>query len=387
MAIDPGLLDYCVTDVQRKYLSSALHQSLRAAAKECGVDERTVRRAVSRVTEQAAMRGYAPTHHMFHSCPNPFVVKGVSTLFGEDGNVTQQWVKTSLSDEARRAAMEAAVDALKETIPRVKPTKAPQQKQSDLLNLFVITDFHIGMRAWPEETRAEAWDTDIAEELLVQWFAAAIERSPSAETAVLAQLGDAVHYDGLSAVTPTSNHPLDSDTRYQRMVRVVIRVFRRVIQMLLETHQKVHVLMCEGNHDMASSAWLREVFSTFYEGEPRVSVDTSPDPHYCVEHGQTALFFHHGHLKKFDEVDRMFAAKFREVFGRTRHAYAHMGHYHHRKELETSLMIVRQHRTLAAADAYASRNGYVAGREAQVLTYHATHGEVGTLTISPEMVG
>jgi hypothetical protein len=87
-----------------------------------------------------------------------------------------------------------------------------------------------------------------------------------------------------------------------------------------------------------------------------------------------------------DDLARRLAAKFREIFGRTKHAFAHMGHYHHRKENETPLMVVRQHRTLAASDAYASRGGYVSGRDAQVITYHRERGEVGTVTVSPDMV-
>jgi hypothetical protein len=116
-------------------------------------------------------------------------------------------------------------------------------------------------------------------------------------------------------------------------------------------------------------------------------VDVSPDPYYCVEHGQTSLFFHHGHKRRPKDVDDVFAAKFREVFGRTKHSYAHMGHMHHVDVRETNLMIVEQHRTLAAPDAYATRGGWMAGRDAKVVTYHKQFGEVGRVTVSPAMVG
>ena len=85
-------------------------------------------------------------------------------------------------------------------------------------------------------------------------------------------------------------------------------------------------------------------------------------------------------------MDKVFTAKFRDVFGRTKHAFGHLGHYHHKRELESPLMVLRQHRTLAASDAYASRRGWMSGREAQVITYSAQHGEVGSVTISPAMV-
>jgi hypothetical protein len=48
-------------------------------------------------------------------------------------------------------------------------------------------------------------------------------------------------------------------------------------------------------------------------------------------------------------------------------------------------MVVEQHRTLAASDAYASRGGWMSGRDAQVITYHATHGEVGRIVVNSRM--
>ncbi|CBY88559.1 hypothetical protein [Pantoea phage LIMEzero] len=49
-------------------------------------------------------------------------------------------------------------------------------------------------------------------------------------------------------------------------------------------------------------------------------------------------------------------------------------------------MIVEQHQTLAAKDAYASRGGWLSKRSASVITYHCEHGEVARLTISPDML-
>jgi hypothetical protein len=53
---------------------------------------------------------------------------------------------------------------------------------------------------------------------------------------------------------------------------------------------------------------------------------------------------------------------------------------------ENNLMIVEQHRTLAAPDAYAARGGWITGRDAKVITYHREYGEVGRLTVSFDMV-
>jgi hypothetical protein len=345
--------------------------------------------SAGRVRAQAvigALRGYSPAHDMVHTVPEGFSVKGVSTLYKPDGSVGAQWVKSTQDDMAREELLRVAGEAFASEIPRATPVKKPRGVgDADLLNLYTVTDYHIGMLAWGEETGAD-WDTTIAEQMLIAWFERAIACAPHARAAAFAQLGDLLHYDGLEAVTPTSKHVLDADTRFAKVVRVAIRVLRRVIGMLLAKYEHVHVLMAEGNHDIASSVWLREWFSALYENEPRITVDRSPDPYYCIEHGKTALFFHHGHLSKVGKVDAVLAGKFREVFGRTKFNYAHTGHLHHIEVKETSLMVVEQHRTLASPDAYASRGGWMSGRDAQVISYHREFGEVGRVRISAGMI-
>lgn len=315
-----------------------------------------------------------------------FAVKGTSTLYGPDGELKAQWVKTTADGEALEQAIRDAFDALRESMPKAKPVSSMKAKRSaDLLNLHVLTDYHLGAKAWHEEA-GEDWDLSIAEDLLVRWFACAIEHAPPASIGVLAQLGDFLHWDGYDAVTPTSKHLLDADTRFQKLVRVAIRATRQIVRLMLQKYDRVHLIMADANHDPASGAWLREMFAAFYDQEPRITVDNSADTYYCLEHGSTSLFFHHGHKRKPTTVDDVFVAKFREVFGRTKFSYAHLGHMHHDMKLETNLMTVEQHRTMAAKDAYASRGGWMAGRGAPVITYSNRFGEVGRQVYSPEMV-
>lgn len=374
---------------QAEYLDAwVAHDGYRAAAGALGVNERTFTRSMQALRDKAARQGYAPDHDMVHTAPNGYMVKGTSTLYthGEDGQkVAAQWVKTSADQERMREIMEAAIEGMSADLPRLPAIPGPKQTQADLLNLYVVTDYHLGMYSWHKETGAD-WDMGIAEKLLVDWFSAAIAAAPDSETAILGQLGDFMHWDGLDAVTPTSGHALDADTRIHEVIDVAMRVTRRVIDMLLHKHKHVHIVIAEGNHDLIGSAWLRKFTRDLYENEPRITVDDSVDPYYAYQHGKTALFFHHGHKRNPKNVDSVFAAKFREIFGQTLHAYAHLGHLHHDLKLETNLMTVEQHRTLASPDAYASRGGWMSGRSASVITYHKEHGKVGSVTLTPEMV-
>jgi hypothetical protein len=362
------------------------HGSKRAAAKALGVNYSSVHQAIELVRKKAAIFGYSPEHNMTRPVPDTHVAKGISTLYDADGVVRAQWVKSTLDNEKAEAAKRAALDALCEEIPRLAALPAPLEAGNDLLcNCYVITDFHLGMLSHHEETGAD-WDVKIAESVLLAWFAQAIAQSPNAKTAVFCQLSDFLHADGLVPLTPESKHVLDVDSRFYKVVRAAIRVLRKVIDMLLSKHELVHVIMADANHDPVSQVWMREWFAVLFENEPRITIDRTPSPYNAYEFGKVALFFHHGHKRKVANVSDVFASKFREMFGRTKFAYAHTGHLHSVDVKENNLMLVEQHRTLAAPDAYAARGGWLSGRDAKVITYHAEFGEVSRLTINSDML-
>lgn len=380
------LLPYA-TETQAVYIRSAIELgSLNAAEKSSGVNRRTFQRSMQSLRRQAAKRGHSPQHDMTKTVPEGFSVKGVSTLYNAEGDIKAQWVKSKADHDRLLECVKEAIESFRDEVEPVQPAPLSKSERSaDLLNLHIVTDYHLGMKSWGEET-GEDWDLAIAEDLLVRWFVCAIENAPPAEIGVLAQLGDFLHWDGLEAVTPTNRHVLDADTRFQKIVRVAIRALRRIIAMMLNKYARVHLIMADANHDPAGGVWLREMFAAFYDSEPRISVDNSADSYYCLEHGLTSLFFHHGHKVKPGESDDVFVAKFRDVFGRTKFSYSHHGHRHHDEKKESNLMTSEQHRTMAAKDAYGSRGGWMAGRGAPVITYSKKYGEVGRQIYTPEMV-
>ncbi|MDP9854473.1 oxidoreductase [Agrobacterium tumefaciens] len=368
---------------------SALSESLKRAAEAglLGTEPVLPGFRISRIsnTPSGTFIQQAPERGEKFAIPNGHVIKGVSALVDADGRVIQQWQKTAVDAEGQLAAFRALVDGLKEDLPRITIMPAPQHVEEDLLNQFVVTDSHFGMLAHREETGAD-YDLRLAEQLLLDWFAAAVAGAPQAHTAVLAQLGDLLHHDALESVTPAHKHVLDADSRLHKVVRVVIRTLRRVVDMLLQKHQHVHVVMASGNHDPASSVWVRELLATIYENEPRVSVDTSPMLYYAYKWGDTALFYHHGHKRGVAQVDATLAGMFREMFGASKYAFAHVGHLHSDEGRKSALMYVERHETLAAPDAYAAGGGWLSGRSAKVITYSRRFGEVARATLRPEMV-
>lgn len=383
---DKNHLSFCVTDREKLILQEYLNQpSQRKVAKKLSFGKTTIQRTLKAIQDRASLQGYAPDKDMVHVAPDTHFVKGTSTLY-KDGKPSIQWVKTDKKAEDQYKAMVAVVEALKEDVKPCQPVPlTASYHHENLLNVYTVTDYHYGMLAWGEETGAD-WDLDIAGDTLINWFSAAIGQSPNSEMAILANIGDFFHWDGMEAKTPTHGHILDADTRFQKLVRTAINTLRQVVEIMLEKHKYVHIVHATGNHDLASSVWLRELFALYYSNDPRVTVEQSPDVYYAYEFGKTSLFWHHGHKRGVGNVSAVFAAKFREIFGRTKYSYAHLGHRHSVDVKENSLMIVEQHQTLAAPDAHASEGGWVSLRSAQSITYHKEYGEVSRVRITPEML-
>lgn len=349
-----------------------------AAARACGIPASTFKSWLERQGLEDQLIG--------HKEPVPgFGISKISTYYGKDGEPTGQWVQQKPDEIEREAARQAAYEAMAAELPRVEPVAPPAITNDRLCTVYTLTDAHIGMLAWKREGGAD-WDLNIAERTILGCMAEAIRGAPHSKVAVLNQLGDLLHHDGLAPITPTSGHILDADGRFTKMVEVAVRVLRQTIDMILAKHERLHLILAEGNHDIASSVWLRTMFKALYENEPRITVDDSALPYYAYQHGKTMLAFHHSHLKKFAASPGFFAAQFPVMWGATTKRYCHTGNLHHRHEKEDGGMLITQHPTLAARDAYAARGGWFAERGMLAITYDIEFGEVGRNIVTPEML-
>ena len=269
---------------------------------------------------------------------------------------------------------------------------------SELAVNIVLSDCHIGALSWAPET-GEDWDLKIAEETLTKSFMVMIDNSPSAQRCILTLLGDWLHYDKPDPVTLLSGNIVSADGRQEKMVDVAIRIMRRILSYALTKFEQITLLVAEGNHDLISSMWLRKMFKTLYENEPRVDVFDSPFPFYALTIGDVFLGYQHGHLrgiggkvdtkkaiKNAEQLVAIFADEFAQMWGVTSKRYIHTGHFHSKVELEPRGAQVIQHPTLQARDDYPARNGWASLRNALSITYHANFGEMSRVTISPEML-
>ena len=387
--IDPTLKDFCETERQKEVISLLCDNSVREAADTLGVTRRTIRKIRQTVEKNAAKRHYAPKNNQSNPLPRGQTSRGVSQLINEDsGKPVLTWYK---SKPVAEALYDDLINALNEhkpkPFPSIKPPKGKSNK--DLLDLITLTDYHFGMMAWAKETN-EDWDLSIAENTFYHAINSMIQKAKigqDAETVILNLQGDLLHYDSLEQVTPSSGHILDSDSRAGKMISVVMTCCEWAVLKLLENYKKVHVIVCEGNHDLYGSIWLRKHLLAIFRDNKRVDVDDTEFPYYAYLHGETLLGFHHGHKVKNPSLPALFSCepRYRKLWGEATYCYIHTGHYHHREKEsgEFSGAIVERHPTLAAADAYAVRGGYTSKRGAYVITYHKTLGEISRSSVYP----
>lgn len=317
-------------------------------------------------------------------------VKMVTTAI-KDGEVVQQWPRhfPPANSETYTDRLISRLETLP-TFPRISNASATMDNSlASLANLYVLSDAHIGMLSWGQETGAD-WDLKIAQDMLVKAFQAMVMRSAPAGKAIVVLLGDWFHYDGLHSITPTSGNILDADSRPGRMVDVAIDVAIALVHFALEHHEKVELLIAEGNHDLMTSMITRKMFKRLFSDNERLHILDHEAPFYAMRHGDCFLGFHHGHLKgvkKPDELINVFSHDFADIWGgRNSKRYIHTGDKHFVYEDGSRGTIIKQHPTIAARDAWAARNGFLNMRFAKSESYHERWGEVGGYRVSPEMV-
>lgn len=380
-----ALKPYC-TDRQWEILEKAqTATSIASLARELGIRRQNIYKTKDAILQKAALAGYAPDYDMRHPVPSGYIVKGVSTLYDEDGNARLQWVKSNIDLEKQEEIFRESIAALTDPIERAKPTKGPKHTNKDLMACYPVGDHHLGMLCWHEET-GEDYDLNIAETLMKNSMDYLVNALPPCEQAALVFLGDFMHYDSYETVTPTSKNSLDADGRFPKMVRAAIRTMRYMIEVAKERHKTVRVIIEIGNHDLASSIFLMECLSNVYENEPRVIVDSSPKQFHYFTFGNCLVGTNHGHKVKLDKLPIIMATDMPEEWGKTKYRYWWTGHVHHQQAKEYTGCRVESFSVLAADDAWAINSGYRSSNSMKAILLHRDYGEVVRHTLNPAML-
>lgn len=380
--------------------------SYAAAGRELGVSKGTVYNHVRRHREAALIKGEVPdgftvkqitTRYDRHggtvgqsvqvakagadpesvvSLPDPKKIVKTSTLYNGDGRVTAQWVLEKPEDAEREKLWRLFAEELGRKVAPAEPIARPAVTDADTCAVYPIGDHHVGMLAWAIETRSDSYDLKVSEGLLSSAAGYLMAAAPASDQAVIAVMGDFLHFDGFKPLTPQSGHVLDADSRFPKVGRTAIRMVRHTIEAALRRHRNVHVIWEIGNHDPVTSILMMELLANVYADNPRLTVDTHPGHFHYFQWGSNLIGTTHGDNVKSDKLPLIMAADMPAAWGSTEHRLWLTGHVHHESRKDYAGVAVESVAVLIPNDAYAANAGYRSRRQMQVLVLDREHGEV-----------
>lgn len=304
--------------------------------------------------------------------PDGHFIKGVSS-YVVDGEVRGQWIKTSLNDNDLEAVTDA-VRRLGDEWPEYEPVPVPEYGDDDLLCVYPMGDPHLGMLSWSPET-GEDFDLAIAERYLFAAVDHLVDLAPPSKRALVCTVGDTLHSDGYGNAT-TKGTRVDVDSRTPKMVTTALRTFRRVIYRALQKHEEVEVKIVPGNHDALMTLVLSIGLQQFFEHEPRVHIDPSPQTYQWYRFGANLIGVTHGDKANATGMMGVMAVDRAKDWGETTHRRIYAGHIHHEVVKEVPGVIVEHLRTLASKDAWHAGMGYRSGRDMKLDVFHREDGHI-----------
>lgn len=377
MIVDTRLEEFA-TDVQSRYLRAINeHGSIAKAAKAIGASASGMGDAIIRLKKNAALKGYSPDHSMTRTVPDGFIVKGVSTYYDKDGKPSGQWVKSTLDMDRARELMQEAMQSMIQDLPKIEVKKSPLDWQNDVIPWIQIGDAHLGMLAHSFEV-GENFDLKIAERELCAAIGILIDELPNCDRIVVNDLGDFTHAENFAARTEASQHALDMDTRFPKMIRVYSRVMRFIIEKALEKARHVDVIVNQGNHSRTNDIWMAELLRVAYGHTGRVHILNNESVFIAYRMGNTLVMTHHSDKCKPNQLVHVMTNDYRKDYGETEHHYIDIGHVHHASVMkEHPGIFVESFNHLAALDKWAHDSGYRNRKSITIVLRSKKYGEVG----------
>lgn len=359
--IDDKILEYGEPTPRQRELIEAYrkHGTFGKAGKALGVAHSCVSNALRRVEEKAARRGYAPAEGLNNPAPAGFQVGQAWIRRNADGDVLRITEHIKPEQQAIRQAFLDAVRDLAEPYKGTSPViEPPEDVFDDLFCVYGFGDMHIGMLAWGAECGGDDFNLDIADRMYRSAIRRAVDKAPAAKRALLCFVGDNLHANGSDWLTPKSKHALDSDSRFQKVTRLAAWMIVYMIEMALNKHELVEVVIALGNHDFDASAGLALAVEMYFANNERVRVDTTPGRFHFFEHGKCFFGVTHGDTVKPPKLPLLMATRKPEEWGRSKTRKWYTGHLHTEISRDYGACKVETLATLSPKDAYAHEGGW-----------------------------
>lgn len=341
------------------------HGTFSAVAREYGVNESTVRRAIHRLDP---------------------AIKASMDAVGTDMVPQLAWAKVPAKDgepgysvllkpqEADSDTLQRIREAFEGMIP-AEPVTPPESVMADLCSLYPVMDAHLGMHAWGRETGGPDYDLKLAQSDMRRAFAKILALTPDSAHGVLVIGGDFFHADDNNAETPAHKHKLDVDGRHHKVLRVGIELVAEVVGLLAAKHESLTVRVLRGNHDPHAHLVLTFALAQRYRENARIEIDQSPRDLFMLQWGRSAIFAHHGDKAKPDRM-ALYLSDVCDFWSATKHRHLFTGHVHHDNAKDIGPLRFESLRAFCPPDAYAASMGYAARRALQSVTFDRQDGIV-----------
>ena len=271
-------------------------------------------------------------------------------------------------DEEKISFVDALMDVLQD-IPKLEPIPLvrPDSQGEDYANWLALADLHIGGDYGnPETERAFNYAIDDL-----------ICRMPPAEHATFFELGDLLEANDHKGVTPKSGNLLDVKNEDSlRNAMTAVKLIRRTIYRLLETHQTVDAHFIKGNHDPTAYFAVMMSLAEHFANNPRVRIPVNDDEFRVITWGECAAFPHHGDTLSWVDLKDVFADQFPDEWAAAKaHRHIMTAHFHHDRRRDLVGATAEHYRTLHRPNNWAKSKGMFSRGSLTAMTVHRHFGE------------
>jgi hypothetical protein len=379
------------------------YQTKAAAARELGIDPRTLSRRIDRY--------YAdPEATVYKECKeNGIPYDEVSMAWVKGKNISLLWKNNKqMSYEDIR---DSFIEEMKNHAPVYSNDMFNKNIFKDENNLLIIdaADVHIGKLAKSYETGGDEYNTEKAVERLQLGIERLVSRASSAfgfEKIVFVIGNDIIHIDKPNRTT-TSGTPQDTDGQWWEMFLAAKKAYIKAIEVMM-TFSEVHVVFCPSNHDYMSGWMLADTISSWFNNVERVSFgednkSVSINHRKYIVYGNNLIGFTHGDGAKEKDLANLMQMEARQHWGKTKFAYLYTHHTHHKHRKVNKQLIEKDHigftilspsyvqdpensvyietvRSPSPADGWHSRNGYMNFPAIEAFIHNDKNGQIARLT-------
>jgi hypothetical protein len=289
-------------------------------------------------------------------------------------------VRRNKQADALISAGERVIGLMDAHAPQYAPRIYAATPKASMLAEHNWTDLHVGkVPLDPNDVRGE----DVFRSA-VEYMIGKATREPVARN--LVPFGsDFTHIDNLARTT-TRGTQQTASADWEDLFVLMYELMVWGIDRLLEV-APVDLVVYRGNHGRQTEFSLAHALKAHYRNCKHVTVDNDKRWRKYYRYHRNLLGFTHGDREKHADLPLLMAQERPEDWAATEFREIHVGHLHHRKEIqwldvdEKTGVILRQLQSLSPQDFWHHQQGYFAMRSANCFVWHPEHGMVDNIPV------